>query len=266
MKKYLYGFQVFFLNSVQYRFNTVIHLLFGNLSLLVTLFFWVLIFNGNFGTSIKGFTLSSTITYFIVSNILSKFTLQGSGFYYTTMIKSGGLGPVLLKPYHLEWSVYVQQLAANITGILPQVGFILVALPFIAGFLTWQMTAFNLLFILLFIVIASITSHLLWSIFGFMAFWMEEATAVMWSLAVLLNMAMGMYIPLDFFPKGWLSVLEKMPFSAWGYLPSKIYLGLLPIEKQLQLLWIHLSWIVILCVLHRFVWKAGLKRFSSVGG
>lgn len=266
MKKYLYGFKLFFLNSFQYRFNTVINLLFGNLSLLVTLLFWYLIYNGDQSKILNGFTLSGIFTYFVVSGLFRSFTLQGSGFYYTTMIKSGGLGPVLLKPYHLEWSVYVQQLAANITGILPQVGFILVALPFIAGFLTWQVNLSSLLIIFMFIAVASITSHLLWSIFGFMAFWIEEATAVMWSLAVLLNMAMGMFIPLDFFPKGWLAVLERLPFSAWGYLPSKIYLGIIPLQKQLQLLLVHLGWIVILLVLHQLVWKAGLKRFSSVGG
>ena len=266
MKKYLYGFQLFFLNSLQYRFNTVINLFFGNMSLLVTMFFWVLIFNGDFGKSLNGFTLSGMITYFVISNILSKFTLQGSGFYYTSMVKNGSLGSVLLKPYRLEWTVYFQQISTSITGLIPQLLFVLCVLPFISGFLTWNVSVWNILSMVMFVVIASITSHLLWSIFGFMAFWMEEATAVMWSLAVLLNMAMGMYIPLDFFPKGWLSVLEKLPFSAWGYLPSKIYLGLLSVEKQLQLLWIHLSWIVILLLLHRFIWKAGLKRFSSVGG
>jgi len=266
MKKYLYGFKLYFLNSFQYRFNTVINLLFGNMSLMVTMFFWVLIFNGDFRKTLNGFTLSGIITYFIVSNITSRFTLQGSGFYYTSMVKSGSLGSVLLKPYRLVWSVYFQQLSTSITGLIPQVLFVLIALPFVAGFLIWNVTIMNILIMVLFVLIASVTSHLLWSIFGFLAFWMEEATAVMWSLAVLLNMAMGMYVPLDFFPKGWLSVLEKLPFAAWGYLPSKIYLGSLPMEKQLQLLLIHFSWIMILLMIHQLVWKAGIKRFSSVGG
>ena len=35
MKKYLYGFKMYFLNSFNYRFNTVVSLVFGNIGILI---------------------------------------------------------------------------------------------------------------------------------------------------------------------------------------------------------------------------------------
>jgi len=266
MSKYLYGFKLFFLNSFQYRFNTIVGLIFGNLSMIVTISFWNLIYGGDTTKVLNGFTLSGMITYFIVAGVFRSFTLQGSGFQYTNLIKSGSLGALLLKPYNLSMAIYFQHLANCITGIIPQLALVLFVMPLISRFLTWQMSGINALFIIGFLLIASVSSHLLWSLFGYMAFWLEEATAVMWSLAVLLNMAMGMFIPLDFFPKWSISILEKLPFSAWGYIPTKIYLGYYSLEKQLTLLFVHLVWVGVLIVLHKLVWVTGLKRFSSVGG
>jgi len=122
------------------------------------------------------------------------------------------------------------------------------------------------LFVLLFLLIASISSHLLWSLFGYMAFWLEEAHAVMWSFAVLLNVATGMFIPLDFFPKWSIPILEALPFSSWGYIPAKIYLGLYEVDKLIWLLAVHVIWIGVLILLHKLIWCGGIKKYSSVGG
>jgi ABC-2 type transport system permease protein len=266
MKKYLYGFKLYFLNSFEYRFNTVVGLLFGNLSTLITIFFWRLIYSGDTQTTLNGYTLSGIITYFVVGNIFRGFILQSSGFTYTGMIKDGTLGSMLLKPYNISLAIYFRNLASGITGLIPQVLFVICLMPFIARYLTWQMSLFDSAFVLLFLVIGSISSHLLWSLFGYMAFWLEEANAVMWSFAVLLNVATGMFIPLDFFPKWSIPVLEALPFSSWGYIPAKIYLGLYEIDKLIWLTAVHVIWIGVLILLHKLIWSVGMKKYSSVGG
>lgn len=99
-----------------------------------------------------------------------------------------------------------------------------------------------------------------------MAFWIEEANAVMWSFAVMLDMATGLIIPLDFFPEWSIKVLEILPFSSWSYIPAKIYLNFYSIEKELFLLGIHITWIFILICVNSLLWKKGLAKYSSVGG
>ena len=266
MKKHLYSFKLYFLNSFQYRFNTVVSLLFSNLCTLITLLFWSLIYSSDTQKTLNGYTLSGIITYFIIGNIFRGFILQNSGFSYSSMIKSGTLGTLLLKPCSISLSIYFRNLAANITGLIPQVLFVLCLMPFIAQYLTWQMNLVDAVFVLLFLFIASISSHLLWSLFGYMAFWLEESNSVMWSFAVLLNVATGMFIPLDFFPNWSIPILEALPFSSWGYIPTKIYLGLYEIDMLIRLLTFHVVWIGILILLHKLIWLNGIKKYSSVGG
>ena len=265
MKKYLYGFKLYFLNSFHYRFNTAARLFFGNLGMLITIFFWGLIYKGDTEKVLNGFTLSGIITYFIIGSVFRSFILM-SGFDFSNMIKNGSLGKVLLKPYNPGMAVYFQNLAGSITGLIPQGLFVLILLPFIGRFLVWDLTGINAAFVVVFLFAGSISSHLLWSLFGYMAFWLEEADAVMWSFAVLLNVVTGMFIPLDFFPKWSIGVLETLPFSSWGYLPVKAYLGLFKSEKLAYLLIIQVSWIGVLLLLNAFVWKTGVKKYSSVGG
>lgn len=266
MKKYLYGFRVIFLDAFHYRFNTILHLSLGNVSTLVTILFWALIYRSNGKDVINGFSLSHMVAYYLVSSIVRGGVLSNSGFLYAAWIKGGGLNSELLKPYSINASLYFRNLAGYLTGIFPQ--FILVALllPVLAKGGGCPFHFPNLLFALAFLAVSTISSHMVWSILGLTAFWLEEANAVMWSFAVLFNMISGMFLPLDFFPQAILSVLKWLPFSCWIYLPTKIYLGLVVPGEIGALLAVNVIWITVLWGLYRMVWTAGIRKYVSVGG
>ena len=263
MKKYLYGFKMYFLNSFNYRFNTVVSLVFGNIGILIEILFWGLIYAGDMEKTLNGYNLSAIITYYFVSGIFRRFIFDSD---YIWMIKSGSLGQVLLKPYNINIYMYFKNLSGRLTSMLPQALFVLAAMPLIAKYLTWNLSLVNVIFLIFFLIISTLTSQLLNSIIGYMAFWLENAEAVMWSFAVLLNLLSGMFIPLDFFPEWSLPILEKTPFASWGYLPTKIYLGLFDVNQLTELLITHILWIVILLLLNKIIFKIGIKRYSSVGG
>jgi len=268
MKKYLYCFKLNFLNSLTYRFNTVVGMAFGNLRLIITIVFWNLIYGGDAQKTLNGFTLQGIVTYLIVIDVLGglTFTLRNSGFNYSGMIKSGSLGPALLKPQSLNASIFFRNFAEGVTGMLPQAALVIAAMPFISRFMVWSVNWADAAFIILFLAAGAASGHLLWSVLGYMAFWLEEADAVMWSFAVLFNFTMGFFIPLDFFPKWSVHILEMLPVSAWGYIQTKIVIGLYPLSKQLYLLAAQLLWIGALLLLNAAVWARGARRYSAVGG
>ena len=266
MSKYLYGFKMYFLNSFNYRFNTFVSLIFGNISLFIEVLFWSLIYGGDMEKSINGYTLPSIVTYYFVGRLFRRFILGSYGSDYVWMIKDGSFGRVLLKPYNINIYMYFKNLSGSITSMLPQALFVLAAAPFIAKYLTWNISFANAVFLILFLIISTVTSQLLTAIIGYMGFWLENAAAVMWSLAVLLNLLTGMFIPLDFFPEWSVPILEKTPFASWGYLPAKIYLGLFELNTLTELLITHIFWIVILLLLNKIIFKIGIKKYSSVEG
>lgn len=266
MKKYLYGFKLYFLNCFHYRFNTIISLIFENINIIITIMFWILIYQNNNDFVINGFSLKDMITYFIAGSIFRTFIFNNSGFTYSKMIKDGTLSTALIKPFSISISIYFNNLSNSITSIFPQLVLLIVLMPLIAKYLVWNLNITNVIFLFIFLLISTISSHIMWSILGFIAFWFEEVNAVMWSFAVLLNLVTGMFIPLDFFPKWSIAIIELLPFSSWGYIPSKIYLGLFSPEKMLFLLTINIGWIVILFLINRCVWLFGLRKYSSIGG
>ena len=268
MTKYLYGFKLYLLNSANYRFNAIIQTLFGNLRLLIMVFFWVLIYGGDMQKTLSGFTLPGIITYLIIMDILGAliYGLRNTGFNYLSMIKDGSLGPAILKPQSLNMHLYFRNLSDGITSVVPQAILVICILPFFARFLVIDLSVLSILSILIFLAVGTISTHLLCSIMGYMAFWLEEANAIMWSLVVLMNMLTGFFLPLDFFPRWSIPVLEMLPTASWGYIQTKIFVGLYSLDKQLILLAVQVIWIMILLLLNKLIWKKGIKKYSSVGG
>jgi len=264
MSKYLFGFKLYFLNSFNYRFNAVINLLFGGLGLLVTLLFWHLIYGGDTTIALNGFTFSSIATYFIVGSIFRPNYYPG--FTISNMIKTGTLGPALLKPRNLGLHIYFNNIANIFTGMIPQAVLVLCMLPFAARFLTWELSMFNAGMMVLFFVVGTVSNFLVWTLVGYMAFWLTEAQAIMWSFAVLCNFLTGFFIPLAFFPDWSVPVLEMLPFSSWSYIPMMIYIGLFDAGRQVFLLAVHLTWVAVLLAVTKMVWQRGVRKFTSVGG
>lgn len=266
MRKYLYSFKLYFLTSFQYRFDMVINLLMSNVQLLVTLVFWIIIFQSNHEGMINGYSMTDMITFFVASSLFRVFVLNRGGYEIVRLIKSGDLSKVLIKPYGLNLFLYCKNLSGSLFEFFRQFAFLLLVIPFFAGYFTWKISIYSFLVLLLFLAVSSVISHLLWNLLGMMAFWLEEATAVMWSFSVILNLLSGMFIPLDFFPDWSVSMLELMPFAAFTYIPAKIYMNQLPAEKVTILLIVYGFWILALTAVNSAVWKTGVRKYSAIGG
>ena len=264
MRKYLFGFKLYFLNSFNFRFNAVINLIFGGLSLLIIIFFWHLIYDGDTQKVLNGFTLAGITTYFLLGRIFSPNFYPGPAF--SGMIKSGKLGPALLKPRSLCLDVYFRNIANMFTGMIPQALFMVFLLPFVGAFLTWDVNAFNSISMVIFFVVGTVSNFLIFSLMGYLAFWFEEAESVFWLFVVITNVLTGWFIPLAFFPSWSVPILEMLPFASWSYIPITIFLGLYDADRLVFLLIVHLLWVAILLVVNRFVWQKGIMRFTSVGG
>lgn len=266
MRKYFYAFKLYILDSLHYRFNTVISLFFSGISTMITIFFWVIIFESGGSKSLNSYSLKNMITYYVIWNIVSAFNLSNSGFYMNRMIKSGELNSVLIRPYSFTVANYFEQMSKGIIAIIPKLLLVLAILPLTKGYIVVNQDIVNVLITLIFLIISTISSFLIWSILGCMSFWIEESEAVMWSFAVLFNFLSGMFIPLDFFPEGISGLAEFMPTATWGYVPAKIIIGMYSFEKMSALLCANILSLFVLALIVKIVWVRGIRHYSSIGG
>lgn len=266
MAKYLYNFYIKIKNIKQYRFNTLLKVVFWNLEMFITILFWIVIYESNGIDQVKGFDLKDTITYFLVFSMLSKFLLTSSGFYYNDLIRNGKLNGVLLKPYSINLSVFFGGFADAIIECIPQFIFVLILVPFLYSYISFEFKLINFIFLTLFILISAVLSHIIWSVVGCLAFWLEEAIAVMWSVEILFSFMSGEYLPLDFFPDCMTRIVEFLPWSCFGYIPTKIVLGHYNYIIMLKLLSINVFWVLFFGGLYKMLWKKGNKYYSAIGG
>jgi ABC-2 type transport system permease protein len=266
MQKYLYSFKMYLLTSFQYRFDTALGLIMSNISMFITIIFWTLIYRSNGTGVINGYTIADMITFFVVSSLFRTFILSSGGFEISNMIKNGDLSKVIIKPYSINMFLYWKYFSNALFEFLKQFSFLLLIAPFFVQYLTWDLSVHSAILLIIYLITASVISHLLWLLLGMMAFWIEQAQAVMWSFAVILNFLSGMFIPLDFFPHWSVKALELMPFAAFSYIPAKLYMNQLSIVEGAYLLIVYIMWIFVLMTLNLIVWRAGAKKYSAIGG
>ena len=76
----------------------------------------------------------------------------------------------------------------------------------------------------------------------------------------------GNIIPLPFFPKKYLSLLELSPFAYMQNVPFRIYSGELAYGEMYQCILKQLFWLVTLLFLGIVLWKQAEKRIVIQGG
>lgn len=265
MLKYIYIFKLKSRNLVHYRFNSLVGLFFNSLSIIITIMFWIVIYS-NAESQLNGYSLNDMITYFVIGVLFKNFIFMQAGFDINLLIKDGGLSGVLLKPYSYSILNYFNLLVGALGNLIPQLGLTLLIIPLFFKYLSLSFIWYNILFLFIFIILGSISSYLIWTLLGYMAFKLEEASSVMWSFAVLLNFISGAFIPIDFFPKWIIKIISYLPTSTWINIPTKIVMNKFSFNELIILFSVNVFWIVILYITRKFLWNKGIKYYSSIGG
>ncbi|MCP6756203.1 ABC-2 family transporter protein, partial [Klebsiella pneumoniae] len=64
----------------------------------------------------------------------------------------------------------------------------------------------------------------------------------------------------------WVSVLKALPFNYLAYFPAALFLGKIQGEALIQGLLGEAAWTFFFAVLARYLYRAGLRRYSAYGG
>ena len=113
------------------------------------------------------------------------------------------------------------------------------------------------------VVLAFVLRFLLQYTLGMLAFWTERASALETLFALVYMFCSGVIAPLTLFPTAIRDVLDVLPFSALIYFPAALILGW-DVDVQ-QGFTVLLAWIVVFAVMNRVLWRAGLRRYTSMG-
>ena len=98
-----------------------------------------------------------------------------------------------------------------------------------------------------------------------MAFWTTRVYSIMefiYAFALLLG---GTFVPLDLLPTAVQRVAQLLPFQLFIYFPIQLILGKLTPEQIRMDFILQVIWFGAAFLAFRWIWRAGLKRYSAVG-
>lgn len=263
--KYRHVFAMGLQSGLVYRWNFLIRVGFSLLHLAVVAALWGAAYAGR--GAIGGFSFEQTMGYFLcllVANyVVSAFN---EDFQIGEEIRSGTINQFLTKP--IDYYAYRLTLffaSRLVTGVVVAIPLI-IALPLLRDYLPAHGEAWRWLAAPPAFAIAALIQFSIAYCFGLLAFWFLEIQGfVILSLAVE-TLLSGQVFPLDLMPRALFELSTWLPFYYQAYFPVALVSGRLDADAALSGLAIGLGWTVVFILGGRWLWRAGLRRHTAVGG
>ena len=221
----------------------------------ITVAFWRAVFAGR--ATVGGLMAAQTLNYVMLARIFH------DGAYATSMLREfggmmreGGIQIALLRPLDFQASLYVQKLALlglNVVMRFPLafVAWLLFGLQLPADPVVWVAAAVSLL------LGCTVMFGFDW-ILACAAFYTTDAWGLATARQGLVLFFSGMLLPLAIMPEWLRTIASILPFSQAVYLPVSILSGLTPLAELPRLWLLQLSYLVVLLVLSRLVFRLSL--------
>ena len=264
--KYRQTFLTGLQSNIVYRINFTIRGFFSLFHLAAVVILWSAASTGT--SSLGGFSLAQTITYFVTLLILQFFiSAFNEDYQISEEIRNGLINQFLLKPvnyFAYRFSIYLSaRLVTGLMILLP----VIVSYPLLKDYLVLPTDTWRLALGLPALVMSALIQFGIAYCFGLMSFWFLEIQGL-----VILSMALesvlgGQIFPLDLMPEWLFKVSQYLPYYYQMYFPVAIFTGRLN-DPALALhgLLIQAGWVVVILALGQLLWRRGLRLHTAVGG
>ena len=265
LNKYRHVFLVGLQSNIVYRWNFAVRSFFSLFQLAVVFILWGAAYRG--ATTIGGFSLHDTLTYFVLLLVL-QFLIGAfqEDYQISEEIRNGLINQFLLKPvnyYAYRFSIFVS--ARLVSGALVFIP-LLCALPFIHGDLTLTFEPWRIALALPALIMSALIQFTIAYCFGMLTFWFLDIQGFVILSFAIETLLGGQIFPLDLLPAKIFAAAQYLPFFYQMYFPAAIVTGRLGTESIGRGLGIQLFWVLTLLALAQLLWTRGLRRHTAVGG
>ena len=248
---------VYYAYMVEYRAELIFWVLSGSFPL-IFLGLWNQAAQGND----LGFTSAEFARYFLAIFLVRQFTVVWVIWDFEKEVVQGKLSPLLLQPIDPVWRHFFGHLAERCTRIpfiLLLIGLFCVLYPEAI----WLPTPFAFFWGGFTLMFSFGLRFLIQYTFALLAFWVERASAIQQFWFLFYTFLSGMVAPLTLFPEPVREFALWTPFPYLVYFPASLLIGL-PVDLNRGLAMMF-AWGAIALLINRWLWQAGLKRYSGMG-
>ncbi|WP_143463701.1 ABC-2 family transporter protein [Levilactobacillus enshiensis] len=256
--KYWVTCQNALLTTLAYRGNLLLHLLTTAINVLVAIFMWLAVYNFSGRSNIAGIQPNQMVIYLIVVNILALIFSAEPIFKFSSLVRSGNLSVVLIRPinYFIQsfWDYFGRAIPYLIvygltTGLVSPV--------FHRG-LRYGLSSLLLMLItygMFFLLITAIS---------LCSFWLVQVWPLRPVLSALFLLLGGQAFPLQVLPSA-VSWLIYNPFSLAGNQLTLLLLGKLSLYQIAIATGWAIIWTVVALAILKLTWQRGIHSYEGVG-
>ncbi|MDF1514299.1 MAG: ABC-2 family transporter protein [Anaerolineae bacterium] len=216
------------------------------------------------GGEIGGINRGEFVAYYLVLILVNQLTYAQVNWTVGDEIRYGGMNRILLRPLAPIFDALSSELAGKVVymlfGIPVTVLLAVILRPELH--LTWQN---SLVFIPA--LLCAWALRFFWGYWlALLAFWSTRADALLALQDSMVFLLAGQVAPVVLLPGVLHQAAIVLPFRYMLGFPVEILTGQLDISAVLTGFFLQLSWLAATLILFVVVWRAGLQRYSSVGG
>jgi len=249
---------------IEYRANLVGIILLEFISLGETFVLWIAIFRNE--SEINGFTLQSTLLYYLLVPLIGFITKVNISKDRSLEIKNGSFSNHLVKPYNLWLTSFIETCARKIQTLILIVPLYLIVLTVFS--LTITSLNFNVRNIILTVVFSTggfLLNFIIDIFISWLAFWVTDIWSFEHFKYILFAIFGGLSFPFDLLSENIRCIFEILPFKYFYYIPISYFLGKRNINLLANDTISILIWSLIFILLAFISWKQGLKKYESYG-
>ncbi|MDQ3814130.1 MAG: ABC-2 family transporter protein [Armatimonadota bacterium] len=267
MKKYWTVAVLGWEDSLVYRFNALIWVLYAVLPAVTLMLVWLAAYQSGGQANIGGYDLPQMMTYYICVTALSVVITPHPEWEMAQQIRNGQITQFIVRPIGYFGYRLVQETSYQIVKsamMLPT--FALVVWLFrsylqMPPFDVWRCFLFLLATLFAYAMLSQIKFLL-----GISAFWIGEPGGFMEIWNILTRVFGGGMLPLSLLPSWLRAISVALPFSSLYAFPMDLLLNRATPEDIVLGFTRQVVWIIVLSLAVRWVWRRGLLAYEAYGG
>lgn len=265
MNVYIKYFIFNFAERKKYVINALGELLILPVNFGLYAFLYFYIYNANAIDEIKGFNLTTILTYTLLASIIkSSLPSAEISSALTRQVLRGDITQDLTKPVSHYWWTFCKNIPKTVISlVVGSLFFIIIAFIFPNNFVFPSFV--QLLIVIPYLVLAIFLSYTIYYATGILAFhfglqwWMRQL------ITTTIVIFGGGLIPIAWFPDALGQIINYLPFRYIIGGPIEILLGHWSEYVILDIL-VGYVWLFLLLCVTRSIWKKGLTKYTSPGG
>lgn len=180
-------------------------------------------------------------------------------------IHEGQLTQYLLKPFSYFWLNFFEELPYRLIESVFSLALLLLFFAFFNQFLKITHDPMGIIGAIVISVLALSLSFTFKMGLGLTAFWTTDTHGLFGYSEILIFILAGYIMPLSFMPVWLKQISFTLPFSYMLYFPIIAVQGTLSSIDILKIIFIQCTWLVILTIIYKMLWKRGIRKFTAIG-